>query len=866
MDESILLKKIKEIYEMRLSNAADGKSLIIPHFQRGLVWTPKQITDLWDSISKGYPLGVFMCLPASNHTDQGKSSQGHYLMDGQQRCNAICIGVDDGIKNSQQLPATLWVDWDELEAPRFMVCTPRHPWGFKWKKDNLVRFSADEMHKANLFFKKGKDTYKENFEERYEIASLYAGWPFDESHFKHPIPVPYLFPEDQSQQHSHIIEKYKIFLDRLSDEQSLFPYAPPHLLKYLEEKNDDPHIKETMVERFSAALSSKWIERMLEVQIPLIIIQSNQLSGEDGTSNVDRVEELFSRINNGGTRLNYLDAIYSHITAYWGEIKESNEKIADEFMPANRFVSLAGRLAKARAHAITKKTDALLPEYPGPLHHQELIQWRKEDSCLEYQEFKKLYKISENDYNSNQLLKIKETFQELTKDIPSYIYLKDDDKWLFILFMILDLLLQNGSDIDSGHFKQLCMLPYVLSAATSHVARESFCRAFYKAATQSPVPQNLKEIMIRGIIFSSVHEETFMYPLPSFLQDSIFPSQLNFYNESISTYGNYWWQNFSKYTGTNDNPFLYFYLRDYINKMKFNPALRSSWDGNLNKPWDMDHIVPQTWWDKNSGEQHFVGNMQPLYFSDNRRKNDSCIGIKMDTHPNDDQLNKELRNILRYNDWDLNSNITGKNRTDCKLSGNEDYMKHISFPRFKTMASFIYDDLKLNELIKSINEYGKKIDDSAVRDIVTRYRVFCKIHTWLHEQFPEQKILWGTVIYEWKQQQKSVRDTIMIPILESGNLPTFYESLTPWLSIGIEIKDGYLCACASGKQYEIGIRRPFGRSEIDQKMRQKFSSNSLGNNPWWYTVDSFIFEEQSLDELRDSILEKMKKLLQQKFL
>ncbi|WP_302013914.1 DUF262 domain-containing protein, partial [uncultured Akkermansia sp.] len=387
-NNSLIPKKIKEIYEMRISNGNNKISLIIPHFQRGFVWNPKQITDLWDSLSKGYPVGAFMCLPASNHTDQSQGNQGYYLMDGQQRCNALCIGVNTGKGNDEELPATLWVDWDELENPRFMVCTPRHPWGFHWGENELTRFSANQMHQANLLFK--NEPYGEKtFEQRYEIAPLYEGWPLD-SFFQHPIPVPYLLQHDDILQHDDTIGKYKDLLDDPSS-----AYSPAHLLAYLKIKNNDPNIRDTLIKRFSSALKSKWKERILNLKIPLIIIQSDQLSDTVGKSNVNQVEELFSRINNGGTRLSALDAIYSHITAYWGDIKKINEDIADQFMPANRLISIAGRLAKAKVHRSNKT-----PEYTFPLHHQELIQWKREKNSLEYQEFKKLYKLSGEDFHT----------------------------------------------------------------------------------------------------------------------------------------------------------------------------------------------------------------------------------------------------------------------------------------------------------------------------------------------------------------------------------------------------------------------------------------------------------------------------------
>ena len=55
----------------------------LPSIQRGFVWKPKQVEDLWDSILRGYPIGSFLF---------SKSGEKLYLMDGQQRSTSIFLG------------------------------------------------------------------------------------------------------------------------------------------------------------------------------------------------------------------------------------------------------------------------------------------------------------------------------------------------------------------------------------------------------------------------------------------------------------------------------------------------------------------------------------------------------------------------------------------------------------------------------------------------------------------------------------------------------------------------------------------------------------------------------------------------------
>ena len=77
---------LKQIAEWTSSNS----EVTIPALQRGLVWKPRQVELLWDSILRGFPIGSFLLSDIVNNDGSGK----YYLMDGQQRYNAISIGFN----------------------------------------------------------------------------------------------------------------------------------------------------------------------------------------------------------------------------------------------------------------------------------------------------------------------------------------------------------------------------------------------------------------------------------------------------------------------------------------------------------------------------------------------------------------------------------------------------------------------------------------------------------------------------------------------------------------------------------------------------------------------------------------------------
>ena len=50
----------------------------LPSVQRGFVWRPSQIENLWDSLLRGYPIGAFVMSPKENNGS-------FEMLDGQQR-------------------------------------------------------------------------------------------------------------------------------------------------------------------------------------------------------------------------------------------------------------------------------------------------------------------------------------------------------------------------------------------------------------------------------------------------------------------------------------------------------------------------------------------------------------------------------------------------------------------------------------------------------------------------------------------------------------------------------------------------------------------------------------------------------------
>ena len=83
--------------------------LVLPPIQRGFVWKPNQIKELWDSLLRGMPICALMLQKinessskyrevntSSNYKELNEISnekKGYFLLDGQQRTLSMLLGL-----------------------------------------------------------------------------------------------------------------------------------------------------------------------------------------------------------------------------------------------------------------------------------------------------------------------------------------------------------------------------------------------------------------------------------------------------------------------------------------------------------------------------------------------------------------------------------------------------------------------------------------------------------------------------------------------------------------------------------------------------------------------------------------------------
>lgn len=764
----------KPVQEDEIPNSMhkDGEYIGIPAVQRGLVWEPSKIVNLWDSIVKGYPIGIFQCYEEKQGEKVIKC-----LIDGQQRLNAICLGYE----NSEE--ASLWVATEEdPEKPIFMVCTRRHPWGYKREilSDGvkLNAFSAAKRDLQNQLLKSDKEQ-----EDIFQIADLKDGHP-------------------------------------LADYQGL-SYCPlPAILT----SNHAPA-------GFEKIWNSNWATRFRDRGnkiIPMVTIPNFEPTPS-------KLREVFSRINRGGSTLKPRDELYSAICVYGEDreenfsIKTENKKLCQHFLPAERMTKIAARIAQSEYHHDSKLTW----KYSVDVSAEKICTWFSQKGEGAGRKLIDLYK------DDNSLQKIKGIFIKCLGDdeddrVPSYIYLSDDsDNWLYVIFSMI----RKAPSIfekEDRHFALLCLLPYITCGTNATHGLNNFCEGFYNFAMNYEA-KDLLDLMAKGMVGASFNH-AFTWPYPHEID--------NFVEKKDATdYSTYWLDIFRKHYGRVDNNILYYYQRAYVNQMLksgYDPARPSTWEGSNNKPWDIDHVIPDSWWPEDTENvRNEIGNMQVMYFRHNRMKNDSYAGAYNPDDTAKDKLNykqadERIKQYFHYEQEDYNEINNSAEKPNINI------FRHLVRRRQESIIKAVCKDLKLLDLINKLENFDTE-GNSLFKAAKKRYNVFKTLSTKIAGENSDS-IKWGICTYDWRRQKKNVDDVTWVHL----NNPTFYSTLTNWLILGkseyfgsievlwsvqAEIKN------TSTISYHVAFSRPIGVS-TQEWMR-------LCKEAKWPTVDAWIAKVDS---------------------
>ena len=739
----------------------------IPDVQRGLVWNPTQIAELWKSIFEGYPIGALTI-----YRQEGKWQ----LIDGQQRWHAIKLGLHPDEKQKDM--TILWTVWEKKQDESWnfvhlMVSTRRHPWGFVWNKtdDHLERLSHPEMIAAwdNMLSNKER---KDSFE----------------------LPT---------------LENAQNYLK----DNSTHKWIPLHELL---SEGDTPGDSDVQTIRSSAQVVT-WRKRAESPFIPLIRfnLQENDLQ-ENVKSKRNRIHELFTRINKGGTQISAVDYTYSTLCSYLGKtFKDNINKIAKNFMPPNRVARLYARLKYAEDEE--KRTSGILLEPPHASYWND----------------------KEYDHEIGKAIRYAKLMYSQI-GIPKTLYLQSrGDEWLTVVIRCIRHFPAIIRKSGQKEMNLLCMLPYVVCRDPGYHAK--FCERFDEALKKAE-PKSLIEMLAIGVAYAACYSiETGMYPVSSPKEEAVIMREYPYEDEWLHVLCN-----------PNNEPLLHFLQRSYMCRMLrsvcgFYPHETATWGEAMNRPWDIDHIVPRSWWWLMQREEELMfreslPNKQILYYRSNREKQDAYIGV-----PAEDSKSPENDFCYPDNyDWNGKENVfrerpgrlTTKTENENKEKYNESLQayKKVVNSRFSAMVKRLFKELPLEELIKAINA----LPESAPCCLQLPIKLWSD-----YLQDNRTDLTWCSVRHDQSKQQ----------IIKTKD---FYHSLCHWLAVGKEENNAFRCVCwhltdAEPLHVETGYRRL-----PDQTASEWRDGTPSGErrNDWWVEASFSSITSEQIEQKLDDICAK----------
>jgi len=342
---------IKDSYGLKeISEWAKDSEVKLPTVQRGFVWKPHQIEKLWDSLLRGFPVGAFVI--AHNKLSNTPS----LLLDGQQRATAICLGFETETFKKSQDKIKIFID---LEGPKqgdtrkyiFRVITRSHPWGYK-RNDNTKPLDSESIRMAMKLY---------GIEDHLDADSLDPFFPFDAV-----LPVPLKFflcstsateviNSIKAWQHWKTIVRQYINKN-IAQELNYFDIEKKMIAqteKYYMEFNEliiNERIITALPLNFEKATSYNQESRDFKENMHNEISE-NDTKDEDESSSLtddltDEIENLFIRLNAGGTPLRGEELNYSILKAHIDDDTLLNkiETSCEGLFKAARFITIVFRL------------------------------------------------------------------------------------------------------------------------------------------------------------------------------------------------------------------------------------------------------------------------------------------------------------------------------------------------------------------------------------------------------------------------------------------------------------------------------------------------------------------------------------------
>jgi hypothetical protein len=312
----------------------------VPVLQRGLVWDQAQIELLWDSILRGIPIGSIVLSEITDSIkDQKKgkelklSDATHFILDGQQRCNAITMGFNE-LPKEGSFDSIIWFDLNTNylntnSTREFLIrlTTLAHPWGFN-KSDEAGRLGVGRIREKMKEIMKG---------EEIDFAEMKKPLPRELFPFEANFPVPIsilLNAED-----NNFWNNVKLELTKLNN--AGFGWAK-NAIEYIEGDNINKN-------KIQQAISLAKETEVVALNVPIKLLESER-NNENNDENIHKdgitnIEHLFQRLNRQGTNLDGEELVYSMMKSHIPRIANTIDEVSQSKMPSSKLLQQSIRVA-----------------------------------------------------------------------------------------------------------------------------------------------------------------------------------------------------------------------------------------------------------------------------------------------------------------------------------------------------------------------------------------------------------------------------------------------------------------------------------------------------------------------------------------
>lgn len=316
----------KNLYTLpELLELINTKTIDIPTIQRGFVWGIHQIEKLWDSLLRGYPIGTLVFNEQNNQL---------LLLDGQQRLTSIYLAFNYSKTNNTNLKTTndfykIFIDLektttDDSESRKFVfrVISKSQPWGTQ-KISHGKKLESKQIDNALKLY---------NLKDPFE-APLENFYPYDAVE---PIPFAFFIQAKSINELEKLIFDWKKEIKFRSTKKSNNKFTLEEIWNYTQQL-----LKHTVVPAIYLNINN--------------IINESENSKEQENAN-DEIENLFIRLNSGGTPLTGEELNYSILKSYISvESQKHIEKICFPMFSPARFITIIYRLFQHETKKVNSK-------------------------------------------------------------------------------------------------------------------------------------------------------------------------------------------------------------------------------------------------------------------------------------------------------------------------------------------------------------------------------------------------------------------------------------------------------------------------------------------------------------------------------